>query len=70
MEKMWAGRTDGALSKIADDFNSSIHIDSVMYKQDIKGSMAHAAMLGECGIISGDDADKIISIITSCFCII
>ena len=58
--KMWAGRTAGATSRIADDFNSSIHIDSVMYKHDIKGSMSHAAMLAECGIISEADADKII----------
>ena len=59
-EKMWAGRTAGKTDLIADDFNSSIHIDSVMYRQDIKGSMAHAAMLSECGIISHADADKII----------
>ena len=59
--KMWAGRTAGAVSRIADDFNSSIHIDSVMYKQDIKGSMCHAAMLAERGIISVGDADKIIA---------
>ena len=60
MEKMWAGRTAGALNKVADDFNSSIHIDSVMYKQDIKGSMAHASMLAECKILSEADADLII----------
>ena len=35
MAKMWAGRTDGATEKIADDFNSSIHFDSRMYRQDI-----------------------------------
>ena len=46
MAKMWAGRTDGVTSKLADDFNSSIHFDSRMYRQDITGSMAHAAMLG------------------------
>ena len=45
MEKMWAGRTAGQTSALADDFNSSIHFDSRMYRQDIKGSMAHAAML-------------------------
>ena len=61
MEKMWAGRTAGAVNSIADDFNSSIHIDSVMYKQDIKGSMAHAAMLSAKGIISKEDSDLIIS---------
>lgn len=57
---MWAGRTDGSTDKIADDFNSSIHFDSRMYRQDIKGSMAHAAMLGAQGIISLDDSQKLI----------
>lgn len=60
MAKMWAGRTDGVTSRIADDFNSSIHFDSRMYAQDIKGSMAHAAMLGRQGIIAEDEADRII----------
>ncbi len=59
MAKMWAGRTDGAVSQIADDFNSSIHFDSRMYAEDIKGSMAHAAMLGAQGIIGKDEADKL-----------
>ena len=61
MEKMWAGRTAGALDKIADDFNSSIHIDSRMYKEDVLGSIAHCTMLAEEGIISDSDADTIIS---------
>ena len=60
MAKMWAGRTDGVTSKIADDFNSSISFDSRMFRQDIKGSMAHASMLGVCGIIRKDEAEKII----------
>ena len=57
---MWAGRTAGASAALADDFNSSIHIDSKMYRHDIKGSMAHAAMLSARGIISPADADLII----------
>ena len=61
MAKMWAGRTDGETSKIADDFNSSIHFDCKMYKQDITGSMAHAAMLGAKGIISQTDAETLIN---------
>ena len=60
MAKMWAGRTDGVMNKLADDFNSSISFDSRMFREDIKGSMAHAAMLGECGIISREDSEKII----------
>jgi len=60
MQKMWAGRTDGMTEKLADDFNSSIAVDSRMYAQDITGSMAHAAMLGACGIIDEESAEKII----------
>ena len=60
MAKMWAGRTDGTTEKIADDFNSSIHFDSRMYHQDITGSMAHAQMLAAQGIISNEDADKLV----------
>ena len=61
MAKMWAGRTDGKTEKIADDFNSSIHFDSRMYRQDIEGSMAHASMLALQGIISQEDADTLIT---------
>ena len=61
MAKMWAGRTDGATEQIADDFNSSIHFDSRMYRQDITGSMAHAAMLAAKNIITGEDADQLIA---------
>ncbi len=60
MAKMWAGRTDGVVDSIADDFNSSIRVDSRMYGQDIRGSMAHAAMLGAQGIIGEDEAEKLI----------
>ncbi|MBR4278917.1 MAG: argininosuccinate lyase [Clostridia bacterium] len=60
MAKMWAGRTAGATDKLADDFNSSISFDSRMYRQDIKGSMAHASMLGAQGIISVDEANTLI----------
>ncbi len=61
MAKMWAGRTDGATEQIADDFNSSIRFDSRMYRQDITGSMTHAAMLAAQGIITQNDADTLIS---------
>ena len=59
MAKMWAGRTDGNIDKIADDFNSSIRFDCRMYRQDIEGSMAHAAMLASKGIITETDADTL-----------
>ena len=60
MAKMWAGRTAGETEKVADDFNSSLHFDCKMYKQDIMGSMAHAAMLGKQGIISETEAKTLI----------
>ena len=60
MDKLWAGRFLTALDKTADDFNSSISFDSRMYKQDIKGSVAHATMLASKGIISKEDAETII----------
>ena len=61
MAKMWAGRTSGETSKIADDFNSSIRFDSRMYEQDIKGSMAHAMMLSAKNIITQEDCDILVS---------
>ena len=61
MSKMWAGRTSGITDSIADDFNSSIHFDCKMYRQDIKGSMAHALMLGAQGIIEKSEADTLIA---------
>ncbi|MBE6666959.1 MAG: argininosuccinate lyase [Ruminococcaceae bacterium] len=60
MEKMWAGRFAKALDSKADDFNSSIRFDCKMYKQDIKGSIAHAQMLAARGIISVEDKDVIV----------
>lgn len=59
MEKMWAGRFTKALDKTADDFNSSIHTDCRMYRQDIAGSIAHAEMLAAKNIISREDCDAI-----------
>ena len=60
MAKMWAGRTAGVTDPVADDFNSSIRFDSRMYREDITGSMAHAAMLGAQHILPSADADAII----------
>ena len=59
MAKMWAGRAAGQLDQTADDFNSSIHFDSRMYRQDITGSLAHAAMLAKCGILSPAERDQL-----------
>ena len=65
MAKMWEGRFTKELDKQADDFNSSLHFDCKMYKQDIKGSMAHATMLAAQKIISQSDADTIIAALQS-----
>ena len=61
MSKLWEGRFSKALDSHADDFNSSIHFDSRMFRQDIAGSIAHATMLAKVGIISEADRDDIIS---------
>ena len=60
MTKLWAGRTAAETAQLADDFNSSIAFDSRMAKQDITGSMAHAAMLGAKGIITEAEAAQLI----------
>ena len=60
MAKMWAGRTAGITDRLADDFNSSLRFDSRMYRQDIQGSMAHAAMLGAQRIIVPEEAERLI----------
>ena len=59
MAKMWAGRAVGQLDQAADDFNSSLRFDSRMYRQDIMGSLAHAAMLAKCGILSPAERDQL-----------
>ncbi|MBE6867893.1 MAG: argininosuccinate lyase [Ruminococcus sp.] len=58
--KMWAGRFTKEVDERVNDFNSSISFDHRMYKQDIEGSMAHATMLGECGIIDIEESKKIV----------
>ncbi len=59
-EKMWAGRFKKQLDSEVNDFNSSIRVDCRMYKADIGGSIAHAAMLARQGIIGEDDSEAII----------
>ena len=61
MAKLWGGRFRKSTDTKVDDFNSSIRFDKRMYRQDIKGSKAHAKMLGRQGIIPQADADKIVS---------
>jgi len=59
--KLWSGRFKKDVDSRVNDFNSSISFDGRMYKQDITGSIAHATMLGECGIIEKSEADKIVA---------
>ena len=60
MAKLWAGRFSKEVDETVNAFNSSIAFDGRMYKQDITGSIAHATMLGDCGIISKEDSRQII----------
>ena len=58
--KMWDGRFSKALDSRVNDFNSSIRFDCRMYREDITGSIAHATMLGRCGIIEQSEAELIV----------
>lgn len=60
MSKLWAGRADGEINEAAEAFNSSIRFDKRLFREDISGSVAHAAMLGKQGIISDEEAQILI----------
>ena len=57
--KLWAGRFQKQTDELVNDFNASISFDQRLYKQDITGSMAHAQMLADCGILTAQDNEKI-----------
>ena len=59
--QLWQGRFKKSLSKTTNDFNSSISFDSRMFREDIEGSIAHATMLGETGIIKKEESQNIIN---------
>ena len=59
--KLWAGRFQKETDTLVNNFNSSIDFDARLYQQDIRGSIAHATMLGKQGIIPQKDADDIIN---------
>ncbi|MFJ5716268.1 argininosuccinate lyase [Neobacillus sp. NPDC093127] len=59
MSKLWGGRFTKETNKLVEDFTASITFDQKLAKEDIAGSLAHVQMLGECGIIPIDDAEKI-----------
>lgn len=61
MPQLWKGRFKKELAKETNDFNSSISFDSRMFEEDIKGSIAHATMLGATGIIDKGESEKIVA---------
>ncbi len=60
MAKLWGGRFSKETSKLVDQFNASIGFDCRLWEHDIRGSIAHASMLGKCGIIPQADAEAIV----------
>ena len=60
MAKMWDARFSKEENSRVNDFNSSIRFDSRMFREDIAGSIAHATMLGHCGVIDPAEADRIV----------
>ena len=62
---LWAGRFSKEIDAGVNAFNSSIAFDARMYRHDIQGSIAHATMLGDCGIISKEDSKTIIEGLTA-----
>ena len=60
MMKLWGGRFQKDTDQLVNALNASISFDQRLYREDITGSMAHAQMLADCGIISQEDAAAII----------
>lgn len=61
MAKLWGGRFSKIPMNSVDAFNASIEFDKRLYHEDIRGSIAHAQMLGKCGIIPAEDVEKIVA---------
>ena len=59
-EKLWKGRFELPTDKLVEEYTASIHFDSRLYRYDIEGSIAHCRMLAECGIISREEAVRIV----------
>jgi len=58
--KLWSGRFTKTTDSFVDEFNASLPVDKHLYKQDIKGSIAHARMLAKAGIIADEEASRIV----------
>ncbi len=63
--KLWSGRFTAELDSLAEEFNDSLRFDKEMYREDIQGSIAHAAMLGKCGIIASAESKAIRDALTA-----
>ena len=61
--KLWGGRFQKETDNLVNELNASISFDQRLYKEDITGSMAHANMLGERGIISMEDVAAILEVL-------
>lgn len=64
-KKPWQGRFEGITSGIMEEFSQSVSFDRRLFRQDIRGSIAHARMLGETGVIDRAEADKIVKGLTA-----
>ena len=60
MAQLWGGRFTKETDQLVYNFNASISFDQKFYQQDIKGSIAHATMLGKAGIITKEESEKIV----------
>ena len=61
MASLWGGRFEKEMDDIVKQFNASIGFDQRMYREDIEGSIAHVTMLGEQGIVTMEEKEKIIA---------
>lgn len=59
--KLWGGRFTKETNELVNNFNASISFDQKFYKQDVRGSIAHATMLAKSGIISEEEGEKIVN---------
>ena len=60
MKKLWGGRFTKKTDRLVEEFTASIGFDHLLFEEDIRGSMAHARMLGACGILTPEESEKII----------
>jgi argininosuccinate lyase len=61
MRKLWGGRFEGQTDALIERLNNSLAFDARLWRQDIQGSIAHAAMLGATGILPTEEAEQIVA---------